>query len=75
MVGARNLDALLFNPTDQPIEKTVALPLYYAGLEEEAQIRWPDGTTRTSPLDQAINVHVLICIPPREMTWLLIKAS
>lgn len=65
--------ATLFNPLDEPIRRTIALPLYYTGLTTQAVIRVNDGAARRYTLDRQFNVQVDVTIPARGSVWLLIQ--
>lgn len=67
--------AFLYNPLDQPIARTIDLPLYYSGLKDTACIRQQDGDLRTYRLDREYRASVLVSIPARGRTWLTITQS
>lgn len=39
--------AMLFNPTDADIVRTVRLPLYYTGLQRKVRVREQEGKAKT----------------------------
>jgi len=63
--------AMVYNPTDRRIAKTLSLPLYYAGLTDRAIIRERDGTAKPFDLDRACNAYVPVTMAPRSITWLV----
>jgi len=65
--------AMIYNPTDHVIEKTLRLPLYYTGLADEATIRIGDGPERTYRLDRGYGVEVAVSVPAKGWTWVEIS--
>ncbi|CAL1520421.1 alpha-galactosidase [Chitinophaga sp. MM2321] len=62
---------MLYNPTQQPVTREVALPLYYSGLTRTVRIREKEGAAKTYTLDRAYTAHVTITIPAAGYTWLV----
>ncbi len=65
--------AVVYNPLDQAVRRSVALPLYYTGLTREAFIRQEDGNPRRYVLDRGYRVEVPVRVPARGLTWLVIQ--
>lgn len=65
--------AMLFNPTDAPITRTIKLPLYYTGLSREASISEKEGRSKRYQLNRDYSVDVTVTIPANGSTWLLIR--
>ena len=65
--------ATLFNPLDEPIRRSITLPLYYTGLTTQAIVRVNGGTPRRYALDRQFNVQVDVTIPARGSVWLVIE--
>ncbi|MCW3101118.1 MAG: hypothetical protein JWL77_6736 [Chthonomonadaceae bacterium] len=65
--------AVLYNPTGQPLNRTIALPLYYTGLTKTARIRTHDAKPKTYTLDRQYHVAVPVTIPANGFTWLIIE--
>ena len=65
--------ALLFNPTDVDIKRTIELPLYYTGLEKKAKIREQEGKAKTYKLSRSYCVTVDVVIPANGYTWLVVE--
>jgi len=65
--------AVIYNPLDQEIGKTVTLPLYYTGLAKSALIREQEGKPRRYDLDRKYRVEVPVKVPARGLTWLVIQ--
>ena len=64
---------LVFNPTEEPITRTLDIPLYYTGLITTANIRDQDGPTKAYPLDRGFNVKLPVTVPANGYTWLVIE--
>jgi hypothetical protein len=65
--------AVVYNPLDQDVRKTIRLPLYYTGLTHAAFVREQDGKSQRYILDRAYNVEVSVNVRARGMTWLVIQ--
>lgn len=65
--------ALLFNPTDKAITRTVKLPLYYTGLSETARIREQENAPAVYKLNRDYTVDITVTIPARGNTWLVVE--
>ncbi|MHC1766823.1 MAG: alpha-galactosidase [Verrucomicrobiia bacterium] len=66
--------AVVYNPLDRPVERTLRLPLYYAGLTSTARVREQEGEFKTFKLDRECRIEVPVRVPARKVTWLLIEA-
>ena len=65
--------AMVFNPLDQAVEKTITLPLYYTGLGETARIREQEGKAQEYKLDRVYKAQVPVKIAAHGVTWLVIE--
>ncbi|MHB8969790.1 MAG: hypothetical protein ACYC3X_18955 [Pirellulaceae bacterium] len=65
--------AMVFNPLDRSVTKTLKLPLYYTGLTDTASIRREEGQPVTYVLDRQYNVEVPIEMGPKSVTWFVIE--
>lgn len=67
--------AMIHNPLPVPVERTVVLPLYYAGLQGRALVRERDGDAREYELDPQARARVPVRIEPAGRTWLFVEAA
>jgi hypothetical protein len=65
--------AVIYNPSDEPLEAEIELPLYYTGLTDRATIAQEGRDPRVYTLDRAYTVRVPVRAGPRAMTWLSIQ--
>jgi BNR repeat-like domain len=65
--------AVLYNPTGRLVDKTIELPLYYAGLKDTALIRERDKPPVSCSLDRGYKARFPVKIPPHGLTWLVIE--
>lgn len=65
--------AMLFNPLNEDITRTITLPLYYTGLSHRASIRQEEGKVRRYSLDANHSVTITVRIPARGYTWFVIE--
>jgi hypothetical protein len=65
--------AMIYNPTDQSVKKSLRLPLYYTGLTKAARIRLQEGPAKRYSLNRAYEVTVPVSVPANGVTWLVIE--
>lgn len=65
--------AVVFNPLDEAVKRTIRLPLYYTGLADVAQVREQEGKSRTYPIDRHYAIQLPVEVGPRGVTWFVIE--
>jgi len=65
--------AIVFNPTERLIEKTLTLPLYFTGLSDKAKIREQEGTPRVYRLNRQFEVQIAVKVSPTSFTWFVVE--
>jgi hypothetical protein len=65
--------AMVFNPTDTPIETEIKLPLYCTGLSEKALIREKEGKSTQYQLDRGYNVVLPVKVGAKGITWFVVE--
>lgn len=65
--------AMLFNPMDEDITRTIKLPLYYTGLTETARIREGEGKSKQYKLNRDYTVDLTVTIPAGGYVWYVIE--
>ena len=65
--------AMVYNPLDCEVTRTLTLPLYYTGLVGSALVREQDGEPRRYPLNHRFEAAVTLTIPKQGATWLTIE--
>ncbi len=64
---------LLFNPLDQPIRRTISLPLYYTGLDKHAWIREKEGASKRYVLNRDFTVSFTFELPANGYSWFVVE--
>lgn len=64
---------VVFNPLNEPVEKTLRVPLYYAGLETAAKVSRADSTSSTYPLARDYTIELPVQVPAQGMAWYVIE--
>ncbi len=64
--------AVIYNPLNVPIERSIRLPLYYTGLTMGAILRREDGTTEQFALARDYSTTVTFKVPARGRSWAII---
>ena len=65
--------AMVYNPLEVAVTRTLTLPLYYTGLTGTARIREQEGKAREYRLNNRAEVEVTLSLPARGLTWLVIE--
>jgi len=65
--------AMVYNPLESKVTRTLKLPLYYTGLTETALIREQEGPAQKYKLDRRYNVEILINMLPKSVTWFVVE--
>jgi hypothetical protein len=66
---------LVYNPLDQPAERTLSVNLYYTGLEDTATIRDAAGIVRSLPLARDYRAEITVAVPAHGMSSYVISAE
>jgi hypothetical protein len=64
---------LVFNPTDNTIKKKIKVPLYYAGLTNEAFVREQEGSPSSYKLNRAYEIEIEVEVKPNWYNWYVIE--
>lgn len=64
---------MVFNPLDEPAEKTLSVPLYYAGLQDHATVSEQGGTAQSYALDRNHRIQLTVKMKPQSVTWFVVK--
>lgn len=65
--------ALVYNPLDRAVRRTLTLPLYYTGLEETADLRIDDAAAVRVRLDRGYRAAVEVAVPPHGVCCIVIE--
>ena len=65
--------AIVHNPLDTVVEKTIKLPLYYTGLTDKALVVDKDDVAKEYELDRMFNIYLPVKVNPRSTDWFIIK--
>ncbi len=65
--------AMVFNPLQRKVMKSLTLPLYHTGLTETASLRQQEGPPQTLKLDRKYNVELPVELAPRSATWFVVE--
>jgi hypothetical protein len=64
---------LLFNPLNEPIRRTISLPLYYTGLDKYAWIREKEGQSKRYVLNRDFTVSFTFELPANGYSWFVVE--
>jgi hypothetical protein len=64
--------AMVFNPTTDPIDTILPVPLYYTGLTNVAQVSEQEGSWTNYTITRD-SINLSISLPALGITWFLFK--
>ena len=64
---------MVFNPTNDPIDTILPLPLYYTGLTDVAQVSEQENGWQNYTLARDYHIDLPISLPALDITWFQIK--
>jgi hypothetical protein len=64
---------MVFNPTSDPVNTNLPVPLYYTGLTDIAQVSEQDNGWKNYTLARDYHIDIPISLPALGITWFLIK--
>jgi hypothetical protein len=64
---------MVYNPLDQPVNRTLTIPLYYTGLTRSAKFRECDAAPKVFELDREYRIALPVAVAPRSQTWFVIE--
>jgi alpha-galactosidase len=65
--------AVVHNPLDVPITRTIRLPLYYTGLTTTALVRVDGGPAHRIPISREYTAEIKLTIPANGMIWMTLE--
>jgi hypothetical protein len=64
---------MVYNPLEQPVSKTLTVPLYYTGLTKTAKVCERDGAAEKYELDREYKIQLPVTVPARGVTWFVFE--
>jgi len=65
--------AMLYNPLETDITRTIKLPVYYTARHDRLSVRIQEGKPQSYKVDRDYHVTVTITIPANSYTWLVME--
>jgi hypothetical protein len=65
--------AMVYNPTNETIDKSLVLPLYFTGLSKKAKIREREEKAIAYSFDRNYRVEIPVALAPKSFTWFVIE--
>ena len=66
---------MVYNPLDHEVKKTLAIPLYYTGIANDATLSEQDGEAKPFTLDRGYKIELPVTVPAKGTTWFVIKGK
>lgn len=67
--------AMVYNPLDRAVDRTMTLPLYYTGISDVARIGEQEQPPREYQLAREYTVELPVELPARGRTWFVIESA
>lgn len=64
---------VVFNPINEPVQRTVRVNLYYTGLTDRVEVCEEGNATRSMTLDRDFGVDLPVAVPPQGMKWFVLR--
>ena len=64
---------MVYNPLDQPVNRTLTIPLYYTGLTHSAKVSERDAAPNFFALDREYRIALPVTVAPKSQTWFVIE--
>lgn len=64
---------MLFNPTEQEIQREIEIPVFYTGLHERVRIREREGKYTTYPVSRNYTIRLQVVLPPGGYSWWVLE--
>ena len=65
--------AMIYNPSNEPLEQEIILPLYYTGLSNEAMVAEQDGKPIKMKLDREYRITIRAKVAAHSNKWYMIR--
>ena len=66
---------MIYNPLQQPVSKTLTIPLYYTGLTATARVSEQEAPAKTLELDRQYRIALPVTVAVRGVTWFVIDSA
>lgn len=64
---------MLFNPLDEPITRTIEVPLYYTGLKDKALVTERNSKAVSYKISRDYKITMTVTIPAKGYSWFIIN--
>lgn len=71
--GKEKALVMLFNPTNENMEKELEIPLYYTALQDKVNVSIEGNVSKKYPIKQNQKLSIKINIPADGFTWLILE--
>ncbi len=66
---------MVYNPLNEPVERTIDVNLYYTGISELAKVREQEGSPREMHLDRRFGIGLPVKVATKATTWFVIEQA
>jgi hypothetical protein len=64
---------MIYNPLNEPITRTLNIPVYYTGLKDKARVREQEGSSKTVLITRDYKINLTVTIPAKGYQYFTIK--
>jgi hypothetical protein len=66
---------MLYNPTNETMNRRITIPLYYSGIKRAAQVSFQGGAFKSIPINAQKEMELDVRIPPNDHVWYVIQGN
>lgn len=64
---------MLYNPLQEPVTRTLKVPVYYTGLTNKVRVEGEDGKTKTYSVNRDYEINITVTIPANGYGYYIMK--
>ena len=64
---------MIYNPLEEPITRTIKVPVYYTGIKDKVKVQEQKGKTKTYHIDKDYNIELTFSVPARGYNYFVMR--
>ena len=66
---------MLYNPTNETMNRRISIPLYYSGIKRAAQVSFQGAAFKSIPINAQKEMELDVRIPPNGHVWYVVQGN
>jgi hypothetical protein len=66
---------MLYNPTNETMNRRITIPLYYSGIKRAAQVSFQGAAFKSIPINAQKEMELDVRIPPNGHVWYVVQGN